>query len=201
MSSGSRGPDSVPHVGGRAIDNLRFIRETMEGAISFTAVPGKGGIAMGATALAAAAISSLARSPQEWLGVWLAEACVAVAIGAWAIARKARKTRTDLFAGPARRFLLMLTPPLAAGAILTFALERAGRVALLPGVWLLLYGTSVVTGGAMAVRTVMTMGALFMLLGAAALASPPEWGTAYLAAGFGILHIGFGIVIARRHGG
>jgi hypothetical protein len=185
----------------RADDNLRFIRDTMERASTFTAVPGAGGVAMGVTALLAAAISSLARTPEQWLGVWLAEACLAVAIGVWAMARKARRTQTDLFGGPARRFLLSLTPPLGAAAILTLALERTGQVTLLPGIWLLLYGAAVVTGGAMSVRTVVAMGGLFMLLGAAALASPASWGTAYLAAGFGLLQIGFGIAIARRHGG
>jgi hypothetical protein len=185
----------------RADDNLRFIRDTMERASTFTAVPGAGGVAMGVTALLAASISSLARTPEQWLGVWLAEACLAVAIGVWAMARKARRTQTDLFGGPARRFLLSLTPPLGAAAILTLALERTGQVTLLPGIWLLLYGAAVVTGGAMSVRTVVAMGGLFMLLGAAALASPASWGTAYLAAGFGLLQIGFGIAIARRHGG
>lgn len=185
----------------RADDNLRFIRDTMERASTFTAVPGAGGVAMGVTALLAAAISSLARTPEQWLGVWLAEACLAVAIGVWSMARKARRTQTDLFGGPARRFLLSLTPPLGAAAILTLALERTGQVTLLPGIWLLLYGAAVVTGGAMSVRTVVAMGGLFMLLGAAALASPASWGTAYLAAGFGLLQIGFGIAIARRHGG
>lgn len=185
----------------RAADNIRFIRDTMERASTFTAVPGAGGVAMGVTALLAAALSLLARTPRQWLGVWAAEACVAVTLGVWAMARKARRTQTDLFGGPARRFLLSLTPPLGAGAILTLALERSGQITLLPGIWLLLYGAAVVTGGAMAVRTVVVMGALFMLLGTAALASPASWGTAYLAAGFGLLQIGFGIAIARRHGG
>jgi hypothetical protein len=184
-----------------AADNIRFIRDTMEKASSFTAVPGLGGVAMGVTALGAAALSLEAKTPAAWLGVWLAEACVALVIGVWAMARKARKSGTELFSGPARRFLLTLTPPLGAGAILTLALERAGLVTLLPGVWLLLYGTAVVTGGAMSVRTVLVMGALCMLLGCAALSSPAAWGTAYLAAGFGGLHIGFGLAIARRHGG
>ena len=193
--------DPIPALPSKAADNIRFIRDTMERASTFTAVPGAGGVAMGTTALAAAAVASSARSPEAWLGVWLAEACVAIAIGVWAMARKARRTRTDLFSGPARRFLLTLTPPLGAGALLTFALERAGLVPMLPGIWLLLYGTAVVTGGAMSVRTVVVMGGLFMLLGTAALASPASWGNAYLAAGFGGLQIGFGAAIARRHGG
>jgi hypothetical protein len=191
----------VQPLSSRAADNLRFIRETMECAASFTAVPGLGGVVMGATALAAAGVAALAKTPGQWLAVWLVEACVALGIGCVAMARKARRTQTDLFGGSARRFLLTLTPPLAAGALLTLALAKTGREDLLPGVWLLLYGTAVVTGGAMSVRPVLAMGALFMLLGAAALASPASWGTAYLAAGFGALQIGFGIVIARRHGG
>jgi high-affinity Fe2+/Pb2+ permease len=185
----------------RAEDNIRFIRDTMERASTFTAVPGLGGVAMGAIALTAAAVSLGSKTQEQWLGIWLACACFAVAVGLAAMARKARRTRTDLFSGPARRFLLMLTPPLGAGAVLTLALEREGLVPLLPGVWLLLYGTAVVTGGAHSIRLVLVMGALFMLLGCAALSSPAAWGTAYLAAGFGALHIGFGIAIARRHGG
>jgi len=156
---------------------------------------------MGVTALVAAALSLRAKTPETWLGIWLAEACVAVSIGVWAMARKARRTGSALFSGPARRFLLTLTPPLGAGAVLTLVLAREGQMTLLPGVWLLLYGTAVITGGAMSVRTVLVMGALLMLLGCAALSSPASFGAAYLAAGFGVLHIVFGLAIARRHGG
>ena len=193
--------DPAPALETRAADNLRFIRDTMERAASFTAVPGWGGVGVGVTALGAAALSILSPTPGRWLAVWLVEACVALAVFAWTMARKARRTGTDLFGGPARRFLLTLTAPLVAGAALTLALARAGRVDLLPGIWLLLYGTAVVTGGAMSIRAVLAMGALFMLLGLAALSSPSSWGTAYLAAGFGGLQIFFGALIARRHGG
>lgn len=184
-----------------AEDNLRFIRTTMERASAFTAVPGWGGVLMGVTALGASAISRYARTPEEWLGVWLAEAFLAAVTGIAAMSIKARRAAVPLFAGPARRFLLTLSPPLLAGALVTLALQRAGSTALLPGVWLLLYGTAVVTGGAFAVRTVPVMGLTFMLLGAVALASPPSWGTGFLAAGFGGLHIAFGLVIAKRYGG
>ncbi|MEO8432577.1 MAG: hypothetical protein ABI592_13780 [Acidobacteriota bacterium] len=196
-----RHPDRAPDVGGRAIDNLRFIRETMEKAIAFTAVPGWGGVGMGVTAVAAAALSTFARTPEEWLGIWLVEAFVALLLGAWAMARKARRAGATLFSGPARRFLLMLTPPLVAGGVVTLALAHAGQMALLPGMWLLLYGTAVVTGGALAVRIVPAMGIVFMVLGCLALLCPPSWGTGFLACGFGGLQIGVGFLIARRHGG
>ncbi len=190
-----------PALGSRAIENLKFIRETMERASSFTAVPGRGGVAMGVSALAAAALSTRSRTAGEWLGIWLAEAFLALAIGVWAIASKARRANIPLFAGPARRFLLTLSPPLGAGALVTLALERAGQTQVLPGIWLLLYGTAVVTGGAFSVRIVPVMGVGFMLLGAIALFSPLSWGTAFLAAGFGGLQIVFGVLIAKRYGG
>jgi hypothetical protein len=190
-----------PALGSRAIDNLRFIREAMERASSFTAVPGWGGVAMGVSALAAAGLSTRARTPEEWLGIWLAEAFVALGIGVGAITSKARRANIPLFAGPARRFLLTLSPPLAAGALVTLALERAGQTQVLPGIWLLLYGTAVVTGGAFSVRVVPVMGVGFMLLGAISLFCPASWGTAFLAAGFGGLQIVFGVLIAKRYGG
>ncbi len=192
---------SPPALNDLAIDNLRYIRDTMERASSFTAVPGWGGVAMGATALLAAFLSTFAHSPEEWLAIWLAEAFLAISIGVWAMSRKARRAHIPLFAGPARRFLLTLAAPLLAGALVTLALERSKLIGLLPGIWLLLYGTAVVTGGAFAVRIVPMMGLALMLLGAICLFCPSSWGTAFLAAGFGGLQILFGVFIARRYGG
>ena len=194
-------PEPPAELGSRASENLAFIRETMERASSFTAVPGWGGVGMGVSALLAAFLASRATTPETWLGIWLVEAFVGFSIGVAAMARKARRAGTTLFSGPAKRFLLTLSPPLAAGAVLTLVLERIHQTSLLPGVWLLLYGTAVVTGGAFAVRIVPAMGVLLIMLGVVALASPAAWGDAFLAAGLGALQIGFGVVIAKRHGG
>jgi hypothetical protein len=195
-------PDPEPAaLHARAMDNLRFIRETMEGAAVFTAVSGIGEILVGVTALAAALWAHRQATFEGWLTVWLIEGLVAFAITAAAILVKARRTRVSMLSKPVRRFALGLMPPLFAGALLTTVLLASGATDFLPGLWLLLYGTAVVTGGAFSVRIVPVMGACFMALGTAALLAPPVWGNAWLAAGFGGLHCLFGAVIAWRHGG
>ena len=193
------GPDPLKdHADG----NLRYIRETMERSVAFTAVPGWGGVAMGATALVAAAISGPPDNSLRWILVWFADASVAVAIGLAAIARKAQRAGTPLStAAPARRFALAYAPPLVAGMILTPVFASLDLAARLPGCWLLLYGTAVATGGALSVRIVPLMGLSFMALGTIAFAAPAAWGHYFLAAGFGGLHILFGLLIARRYGG
>jgi hypothetical protein len=181
------------------MDDLSFIRATMERATAFTAVPGWGGVVMGLTALGAAALAAQ-RGPGGWLAVWAVELVVAVAIGASAMALKARRAGGAVLSRPARQFLFGFIPPLLAGALLTGALVRADLHPLLPGTWLLLYGAGVMTGGAYSVRIVPAMGLAFVALGAIGLFRP-GWGDALLAAGFGGLHVVFGLVIARRYGG
>lgn len=183
-----------------AMDNLRFIRETMERASSFTAVPGWGGFAVGISALVAAGIASRLNH-ERWLIAWLIEGIVAIGLGAGAMKRKADSAQMPLLSAPARRFVLSFAPPFLVGALLTVILYRAGLFGAIPGTWLLLYGTGVVTGGAFSVRVVPVMGLCFMLIGAVALFSPMAWSTAFLAAGFGGLHMIFGLLIAWKYGG
>jgi len=185
----------------RALDNLRYIRQTMERAGSFTAVPGWGQVAVGATALLAALLAARQPTPELWLATWLGEAVVALAIGGSTMVRKAFAVNDPLLSGPGRRAGLSLLPPMVAGGLLTVALSRAGLWHALPGTWLLLYGTGFVTGGAFSVRIVPVMGVCFMTVGAVALLGPATWGNWLMAAGFGGLHIVFGTIIARRHGG
>lgn len=185
----------------RAIQDLRFIRETMERSASFTAVSGIGGTVMGVFALLAALAASATDTITAWLGIWLAAAGLAFIVATWLMARKSRAAGMPLFNGPGRKFAWNVTPPLLVGGLLTLAILKAGAIAILPGTWLLLYGTGIVTGGSYSVRIVPLMGLTFMLLGAAALFSPPAWADVYMAAGFGGLHIVFGLVIWRKHGG
>lgn len=194
-------PDRPQALHAHAIDELRFIRSTMERAVAFTAVPGWGGVVMGLTALAAAALAGVPRNDARWLAIWLVDAVVAIAIALIAMALKAKRTGAPLAAKPARRFALAYVPPLAAGAVLTAVFVRHGLIDRLPGCWLLLYGVGLTAGGAFSVRVVPLMGLVFMALGTAASFAPGDWGHYFMAAGFGGAHIVFGLVIARRYGG
>jgi hypothetical protein len=196
----------------RAIDDLSFIRRTMEGAASFTDVPGRGLVALGLIAIGAALFASRQATPEGWLSVWLATAVVAGTVGASTMLQKMRRRVSGgafHLSAPARKFFLGYWPALVAGALLTLALVDIGtpgvepRVVerLLPGLWLLLYGTGVTTAGAHSVRAVPLMGIGFMTLGAIALLVSGLSGDLMLGLGFGALHIGFGVYIARRHGG
>jgi hypothetical protein len=194
-------PPEPVRLGEHAEDNLRFIRETMEGAVACTSISGWGFVVIGGTALAVVPLANIQPTQDQWLLVWLGEAVLALIISVAASAWKARRIGQPLFSKPGRKFMLGLAPPFLAAAILTGFLFRAGNFEALPGVWLLLYGTGLVTGGAFSVRAVPLAGFCFLLTGAVALFGPAQWGNLLLAAGFGGLHIFFGLWIAWRHGG
>ena len=184
-----------------AMDNLRFIRLAMESSGSFTSVPGWGGVVVGLTALLAGGVASLPQWGDRWLSIWAADALLALAIGGWFMARKARGQGVRLSQGVGRRFVFSVTPPLFAALFLTLALMSTSAAGLIPAIWLLLYGSGVVSGGTFSVRPVPIMGFCFMALGCLALWAPAGWANGLLMAGFGGLHIVFGAIIARRYGG
>jgi len=184
-----------------AAEDLRFIREAVEHSSRFTDLPGVGMVVIGCTALLTTWLASLQSDPQLWLATWTIEGVLAVSIALAAVALKARANGSSLFALPTRTFFLGLLPALVAGGALTAILAEAGRYDLLPGLWLLLYGTAVVSAGAHAVRIVPIHGLCFMAFGVATLLAPSGFGDIALALGFGGIHIAFGAVIARRYGG
>ena len=190
-----------PEIQARAMDNLRYIRETMERSTAFTGVPGWGEVAIGGTALVATVVAATQSTFAGWLAVWIAEGLISLLIVGWSMDRKARAVNMPLMSGPGRKAIFSLSPPLIAGAVLTMVLIRARFTSAIPGAWLLLYGTGVVTGGMFSVPAVPLMGLCFMFLGAAALFAPPAFSDWFMGAGFGGLHLVFGIIIARKYGG
>jgi len=185
----------------RAMESLEFIRTTMARSAPFTAVSGRGGIAMGLLAIVAAALARSTTSDQQWLTVWIASAAVAVPVGFVLMRAKARRYDLALWSAAGRRFAQGFAPAIAAGAVLTFALVRADAIDLVPATWLLMYGAGVLAGSSASVPVLAWLGALFMVLGTGSLFTPAAWRDLWLAAGFGVLQIAFGAYIARNHGG
>ncbi len=193
--------DPLPSLHGRAMDNLEFIRDAMERSTEFTAVPGYGGMLMGATAIGASIVASMQPTDRGWLMTWLVEAMLAFSIGLLMMWQKSKLVETPLNSTPARKFAMGFAPPLIAGIILTGLLYFNGLFRFMPSVWLTLYGTAVVSGGAYSVRAVPIMGWLFVVLGGISVFLPAVNGNWLLGIGFGGLHIIFGLIIARKYGG
>src|SRR5688572_9947167 len=93
----------------------------------FTAVPGRGGIAMGAVAIIAAVLGSREQNDWRWVAVWLVAAGVAVPLGLFAMRWKAGRYGISLWSAAGRRFAQGFVPSVMAGAILSGALATTGR--------------------------------------------------------------------------
>ena len=184
-----------------AMDNLRFIRSAMESSASFTSVPGLGGVVVGLTGLFAGVLAGLPALASHWLTIWVIAATIALIQGGLFMAKKARGQGVSLSRGVGRRFFFSVTPPLVAAAVLTVVLDGTSASGFIPGLWLVMYGSAVISGGTYSVRPVPVMGICFMALGLVALVAPWTWANSLLTLGFGGLHIVFGAIIARRYGG
>ena len=183
-----------------ALGTLNYIRASIEAAGAF-AVPGTAGIAMGVVGLAAAGLASVPALAPHWLVIWLVSSVLGAGLGVVLIARHRSGAGLPLYRGRARRFVLCLGPALLSGVVLTAVLYHAGEARLIPGTWLLLYGSAVLSATLVTASTMMrligTMGALFVLLGVLAYALPPGWHNVVLGGGFGLLHLVFGLLIGR----
>jgi hypothetical protein len=186
---------------GRALADLDFIRSTMEASTAFTAVPGRGMVAIGLLGVGAAAAAARQDTAPAWLMVWLATAALAAGVALASMMHKARAAASELMVGAGRRFALAFLPPVVAAMALTVALARAERFELLPGTWMILYGVGLMAGGTFSVPTVPALGGAFALAGLVALFEPSAWGDVAMALTFGLLHVIGGIVVWRRHGG
>ncbi|MGE0451541.1 MAG: hypothetical protein AB7Q29_18350 [Vicinamibacterales bacterium] len=195
-------PEGRPHlIGSRAADDLAFIRAAMERSSAFTAVPGAGGVAVGAIGLIAAVVGAWQPTDERWLATWLGAASIALVVELLAMTRKARRAGIALSGTSARRFALGTAAALVAGGAITYDLWAMRDFSVMAPAWLLLYGVGVLTGGMFSVPAVRALGACFMAAGFAASLTLPEWRNVWLGIGFGGLHAGFGAYIARHHGG
>jgi hypothetical protein len=194
-----QGEAPVP-IESRALGTLAYIRASIESSSSM-AVPGMAGVSMGAIGVLAAVLAALPELAPHRLAIWLGAAVIALGVGGTLMARKAARGGSARYLGPARKFLVCLCPALLAGAVLTLVLWRAGSERVIPGVWLLLYGCSVLSAStvtsAAVNRLVGAMGISFAALALVAFSAPATVQTLLLGLGFGGLHILFGILVGR----
>ena len=184
-----------------AAENLRYIRDTIDAAHTFTTIPGRGCIAMGAAGLIAGALELAPGLADQWLPIWLTAAVVSCAMALWFMERKAREQGLSLKRAVATKFFLTLTPAFAAAGILTAALVDIVGRDVVGAIWLLLYGAGIAACGVFSIPVVMIAGFAFMGLGTVTLVAPVSWTPALLAAGFGGIHLALGAAIMRDHGG
>lgn len=201
MTRTSSKPANTVNLSDRAIDNLEYIRGTIERSVHFTAVPGYGGVLMGVTAVAAAYIAHTQINIRNSLITWLIEAFVAFGVGLLAMWRKSKIAGQSLLSSPARKFALGFLPPMIAGVAITLAMWRHEYYYVIPAICMVCYGAAVVCGGAFSVRVVPVMGWCFIVLGSLAFWLPASYSNVSMAASFGALHIIFGAVIAKKYGG
>jgi hypothetical protein len=188
----------------RALGTLSYIRASIDAAGSL-AVPGAAGIVMGSIGTTAAVLVSLPAFGAYWLDIWMLAAIVAYLLGGALVLRQATRRGLSLTSSPIRKFMLCLSPPLFAGAVLTFTLSHAGIERLIPGMWLLLYGCAVLSASTVTstlnLRLIGSMGGMFAALGLVALGAPSASHTLILGCGFGLLHLIFGILIGHMNHG
>jgi hypothetical protein len=184
----------------KAEDNLRFIRASMQGASEFTGVSGKGFGIAGSSALVAAWIAEQQATDTRWSLGWMIELLFAGSASLILTAHKANQQGSSLWSTNGKKLLFAFMPTMSVGAVLTLSLFLQGNISWLPGIWLSLYGASVMTAGAYSVEIIPVMGALFLLLGAMVLLTPVP-ANLVLGIGMGGFHIVFGIFVWRNYGG
>ena len=195
------GKPSNSIVDHQAENQLRYIRDVMSRATTFTAVPGKGMVLMGIIAVAASVVALNSIGTNIWIVAWLGAVLVAPVIGFVALVRKARRTGTSLRSGVGQKFIVSFSSCMVVGLALSIGVWRVDQVALLPAIWMLMYGAGTVTGGALSIKVIPLMGTLFIVFGVGALFTSPFWGNVLMAVTFGGLHLIFGSIIARYYGG
>jgi hypothetical protein len=193
----------------RAEADLAFVRAVIDRSAHFTAVPGAGGMLMGASALLACAVTwrwppvaSATSASWRWLWFWIAEGVLAATIALVAMQRKAKRTGMSLDGAPARRFAFALAPALLMGGVLTAAFATREQWTHIAPTWLMCYGVGVLGAATVsAVPIVRALGAGCLSVGIVALALPSVRAEWWLAAAFGVGHLVAGWRIRQHHGG
>ena len=140
---------------------------------------------------------------ESWLLPLLALAMGMIALALLAAAfftlrRTRREGLRSLWTAPARRLLAALAVPLVAGGLFCLKLYVSGAVALVVPGLLLFYGLALLNGSKYTLDEIKYLGITQVVLGLAGLLLP-GYGLLLFGAGFGVGHIGYGLLMYNRY--
>jgi hypothetical protein len=112
--------------------------------------------------------------------------------------RRTHRSGQTLWSGPARRLAAALAIPLVAGGLFCLRLYLGGDAGMvIPGL-LLFYGLALLNASKYTLDEIRLLGRVQVALGVAAMLKL-EWGLTYFALGFGLAHIGYGLLMYNRY--
>ncbi len=207
----------------QSLEAIHDIKKMMERSSRFISLSGLSGVAAGICALVGAALAwpyiyngkevsmypeaslilAFAHDPRVIFTLWpfwiamgtLVAAVLFAFLFTW---RKSKQQHVKIWDASARRMVINLAIPLMAGGILLLKLIIMGIVSLLTPVTLIFYGLALVNASKYTLGEIRYLGYCQLLLGFINLWFPEE-GLYFWAAGFGLLHIVYGLYMWKKY--
>lgn len=206
-----------------AREHLRVIRQTMERSTKYSTLSGLSGVLIGLVAIVGVVVTNsiIRQAPAftvrsqaelrslnafqhrqfaELAAIWTTVLVLAIAIDFVANKRRAARVGKTVMSPIGGHIILAALPAFFAGAVITYFFIMHNLAFSVWGVWMLCYGLAICAVGLFSVKPVSVLGAAFVLAGAVTLLLPPSAQLPMMALTFGGFHIGYGILMARRHG-
>jgi hypothetical protein len=200
----------------RYLDDLKDIKDIMNRSSRFLSLSGLSGVFAGVFALGGAYLAyGTVYKSQDYLGyrqadmstetlttlllIALATVALAVGVGILLTTREARKSNQKLWDAQTKRLMINLLIPLVTGGILCLMLLLTGYIGFVAPLTLIFYGLALVNASKYTLTEVRSLGLLEIGLGLLAVHFI-GYGLIFWAAGFGVLHIIYGIVMHIRYG-
>jgi len=179
---------------------LEVIRMLMERGTRYTHVCGSSGIAAGLITLGGCAVLASGRLPYDRVTSFVATfAVVFVAsflANVYFTFRMARQNHEPVWSRTARTVTLAFLPNFVAAIVLSGVLIREGRLDLLPGLWMLLYGCGELAISFFAPLSILVLGLAFVLAGAVSLLFFRGHEVLMMGLSFGGIHLAYGLAVS-----
>lgn len=189
------------------IDDLRYIRSTMERSGKFLSLSGMSGVIAGLLALAGAAVAyQVVYQGYTFTGNTLADMILiagivlvgAVSFGVYFSFRKAKKTGAKFWMPVTLQLLKDAGVPLAVGGVFSILLIYHNTSFLVASAMLVFYGLALISAGARTYRDIKILGVCEVVIGILA-GIFTQYGLFLWALGFGVMHILYGIVLYKKY--